>query len=290
MKPVRTRRGEQEAGPGSVWAVTTTDAAVPFADDLALAHRLADAADAITMDRFNARDLVIETKPDLTPVSDADKAVERMVRETVAVEHPGDGVLGEEEAELVGTNGRRWVIDPIDGTKNFVRGVPVWATVIALQDSDGRFVVGLVSAPALARRWWATLGGGAYVSEPGTEGARRIREIRVSKVHELSDASLGYSEVRWVPEENQAKWDALLRTVWRVRGYGDFYSHVLVAEGAVDIAAEPELNLYDVAGVSLVVTEAGGRFTGVDGVDGPDRGSGIATNGLLHDAVVAALR
>ncbi|MGD9955769.1 MAG: inositol monophosphatase family protein, partial [Candidatus Nanopelagicales bacterium] len=156
-----------------------------------------------------------------------------------------------------------------------------------LQDAGGRIVVGLVSAPALARRWWATLGGGAYVSEPGTEGARRIH---VSQVHDLADASLGYSEVRWVPEEHQGRWDALLRSVWRVRGYGDFYSHVLVAEGAVDIAAEPELNLYDVAGVSLVVTEAGGRFTGVDGVDGPDRGSGIATNGLLHDAVLAALR
>jgi histidinol-phosphatase len=269
--------------PGSVCAVTSQ----PYADDLALAHRLADAADGITMDRFNARDLVVETKPDLTPVSDADKAVERMVREAVATERPGDGVLGEEEAELVGTSGRRWIVDPVDGTKNFVRGVPVWSTVIGVQDAEGRIVVGLVSAPALARRWWATLGGGAFVSEPGST---EPRQIHVSKVHALADASLGYSEVRWVPEQDQPKWDALLRTVWRVRGYGDFYSHVLVAEGAVDIAAEPELNLYDVAGVSLVVTEAGGRFTGVDGVDGPDRGSGIATNGLLHDAVLAALR
>jgi len=259
---------------------------VTYADDLALAHRLADQADAITMDRFNARDLVVETKPDLTPVSDADKAVERMVREVVAAERPEDGVLGEEEAELVGASGRRWVVDPVDGTKNFVRGVPVWATVIALQEADGRIVVGLVSAPALGRRWWATLDGGAFVSEPGTEGSRRIH---VSKVHELSDSSLGYSEVRWVPEANQAKWDELLRTVWRVRGYGDFYSHVLVAEGAVDIAAEPELNLYDVAGVALIVTEAGGRFTGVNGVDGPDQGSGISSNGLLHEAVVQML-
>jgi histidinol-phosphatase len=259
----------------------------PYADDLALAHRLADAADAITMARFNARDLVVETKPDLTPVSDADKAVERMVRETVGATLPEDGVLGEEEAELVGTSGRRWIVDPVDGTKNFVRGVPVWSTVIGLQDAEGRIVVGLVSAPALARRWWATLGGGAYVTEPGSTEPRRLQ---VSRVHELADASLGYSEVRWVPEGNQHRWDALLRSVWRVRGYGDFYSHVLVAEGAVDIACEPELNLYDVAGVSLVVTEAGGRFTGVDGVDGPDRGSGVSSNGLLHDAVIAALR
>jgi histidinol-phosphatase len=257
-----------------------------YADDLALALRIADAADAVTMDRFNARDLVVETKPDLTPVSDADKAVELLVRELVAAERPQDGVLGEEYPELVGTGGRRWVVDPVDGTKNFVRGVPVWATVIALQDSDGRFVLGVVSAPALGRRWWAALGGGAWVTEPGSA---EVRQIHVSKVHDLADASLGYSEVVWAPADKQPQWDALLRRVWRVRGYGDFYSHVLVAEGAVDVACEPELNLYDVAGVSVIVTEAGGRFSGVDGVDGPDRGSGVSSNGLLHDAVIAAL-
>ncbi len=247
---------------------------------------IADRADEITMGRFNARDLVVETKPDLTPVSDADKAVERMIRELVPEHRPQDGVLGEEYPELVGRGGRRWIVDPVDGTKNFVRGVPVWATVIGLQDDEGRMVVGVVSAPALARRWWATLGGGAFVREPGAADARRIQ---VSQVRELADASLGYSEVRWVPESHQASWDALLRTVWRVRGYGDFYSHVLVAEGAVDVAAEPELNLYDVAGVAIIVTEAGGRFTGVNGVDGPAQGSGISSNGVLHDAVLDAL-
>lgn len=259
----------------------------PYADDLALAMLIADRADAITMDRFNARDLVVETKPDLTPVSDADKAVERMIRELVAEHRPEDGVLGEEYPELVGLGGRRWIVDPVDGTKNFVRGVPVWSTVIGLQDTEGHMVVGVVSAPALARRWWATLGGGAFVTEPGSA---EPRQIHVSKVHALADASLGYSEVRWVPEGNQSSWDALLRSVWRVRGYGDFYSHVLVAEGAVDIAAEPELNLYDVAGVAIIVTEAGGRFTGVNGVDGPAQGSGVSTNGLLHEAVLHALR
>ena len=264
----------------------STSPAPAYADDLALALRIADAADAVTMDRFNARDLVVETKPDLTPVSDADKAVELLVRELVAAERPTDGVLGEEYPELVGTGGRRWIVDPVDGTKNFVRGVPVWATVIALQDASGRFVLGVVSAPALGRRWWATLGGGAWVTEPGSS---EVRQIHVSKVHELADASLGYSEVVWAPVEKQPQWDALLRAVWRVRGYGDFYSHVLVAEGAVDVACEPELNLYDVAGVSVIVTEAGGRFSGVDGVDGPDRGSGVSSNGLLHDAVIAAL-
>ena len=258
----------------------------PYADDLALALRIAAAADAVTMARFNARDLVVETKPDLTPVSDADRAVELLVRELVATERAHDGVLGEEYPELVGSSGRRWIVDPVDGTKNFVRGVPVWATVLALQEADGRVVLGVVSAPALGRRWWAALGGGAWVTEPG---GSEPRGIRVSQVRELADASLGYSEVVWAPADKQPRWDALLREVWRVRGYGDFYSHVLVAEGAVDVACEPELNLYDVAGVSVIVTEAGGRFSGVDGVDGPDRGSGVSSNGLLHDAVIAAL-
>ena len=267
---------------GSVRLVNTH----PFVDDLALALLIADRADAITMDRFNARDLVVETKPDLTPVSDADRAVELMIRDLVAAERAGDGVLGEEYPELVGDAGRRWIVDPVDGTKNFVRGVPVWATVIGLQDDQGRMVVGVVSAPALARGWWATLGGGAWVNEPGSAEPRRIT---VSKVSSLGDASLSYSDANWEPSANQPQWDSLISSVWRSRAYGDFWSHLLVAEGAVDIAAEPELNLYDIAGVSLIVTEAGGRFTGVDGVDGPDRGSGVSSNGLLHDAVIAAL-
>ena len=270
------------AAGGSVSRVTYA-----YVDDLALALLIADRADAITMDRFNARDLVVETKPDLTPVSDADKAVERMIRDLVAAERPGDGVLGEEYPELVGHDGRRWIVDPVDGTKNFVRGVPVWSTVIGLQDEDGRMVVGVVSAPALSRRWWATLGGGSWVNEPGGAEPRRLH---VSQVSSLADASLSCSDTQWVPAEHQPRWDALRHSVWRNRAYGDFWSHLLVAEGAVDIAVEPELNLYDIAGVSIIVTEAGGRFTGLNGVDGPAQGNGLATNGVLHDAVLAALR
>jgi len=265
----------------------TTPAPLSLDDDLALALRIADRADAITMDRFNARDLVVETKPDLTPVSDADKAVELMIRDLVAAERPGDGVLGEEYPELVGAAGRRWIVDPVDGTKNFVRGVPVWSTVIGLQDEHGRIVVGVVSAPALARRWWATLGGGAWVEEPGSAEPRRLS---VSRVATLADASLSFSDhFSWADIGRQERWDDLMRSVWRTRAYGDFWSHLLVAEGALDIAAEPELNLYDVAGVSIIVTEAGGRFTSVDGVDGPQHGSGVSTNELLHDTVIAAL-
>ena len=265
----------------------TTPPAHPLADDLALALRIADRADAITMDRFNARDLVVATKPDLTPVSDADTAVELMIRDLVASERPADGVLGEEYPELLGTGGRRWIVDPVDGTKNFVRGVPVWATVIGLQDEHGRMVVGVVSAPALARRWWASLGGGAWVDEPGATEPRRLS---VSRVSSLGDASLSFSDhFSWDDIGRQDQWDTLMKGVWRTRAYGDFWSHLMVAEGALDIAAEPDLNLYDVAGVSVVVTEAGGRFTSVDGEDGPQHGSGVSTNELLHDAVIAAL-
>jgi len=281
---VTTRRRYAHKGEsGNVLPVTTP----PFSADLELAILMADRADAITMDRFNARDLVVETKPDLTPVSDADKGVERALRELVEVECPEDGVVGEEYGERPSISGRRWIVDPVDGTKNFVRGVPVWATVIGLKDADGQMVVGVVSAPALGRRWWATLGGGAFVTEPGSD---EPRQIHVSKVSELSDASLGYSEVVFDPADKQPQWDALIRSVWRVRGYGDFYSHVLVAEGAVDVAVEPGVNLYDVAGVAIIVTEAGGRFTGIDGVDGPDRKSAVASNGLLHDRIIDALR
>jgi histidinol-phosphatase len=161
----------------------------------------------------------------------------------------------------------------------------VWSTVIALEDETGSIVVGVVSAPALGRRWWATLGGGAFVTEPGAGEPRRLH---VSRVAALDDASVSYSDYHW-PEELLPRWDALLRRTWRTRAYGDFWSHLLVAEGAVDIAAEPELNLYDVAGVAIIVTEAGGRFTGVNGVDGPAQGSGVSTNGLLHAEVIAAL-
>ena len=258
-----------------------------YDDDLRFAQRLCDAADALTMTRFCALDLAVETKPDLTPVSDADRGVEQAARDLVAAERPADGFLGEEYGEQAGTSGRRWVLDPIDGTKNFVRGVPVWATVLGLQDAAGDVVVGVVSAPALGRRWWATRGGGAWLREPGRDGGRRLA---VSRVAQLADASLsGSSQLSWGEAGRGAGWDALQAAVWRSRAYGDFWSHLLVAEGAVDVAAEPVLNLYDVAGVSLVVTEAGGRFTGLDGVDGPDRGSGVSSNGLLHEAVLALL-
>jgi histidinol-phosphatase len=249
-----------------------------YDDDLRLAHSIADQVDSHTMSRFKAVDLHVETKPDHTPVSDADREAERMIRSTLERARTRDAILGEEFG-ATGSSPRRWVLDPIDGTKNFVRGVPVWATLIGLIDED-EVVAGLVSAPALGRRWWAAKGSGAWSGKSLSAATR----LQVSGVSQLADASLAYSSLGgW---ERRGRLDAMLdlqRRVWRTRGFGDFWSYVLVAEGAVDVAGEPELELYDMAALVPIVTEAGGRFTGLDGAPGPFSGNALASNGLLHD-------
>jgi len=257
-----------------------------YADDLALALELADTADAITLDRFEAADLTVESKPDMTPVSDADLAVEEALRARLAEARPSDAVLGEEFGGDATFEGRQWVIDPIDGTKNFVRGVPVYATLIALL-VDGTPVVGVVSAPALARRWYASAGSGAWRTFNG--GA--LKRLEVSAVSELADASLSMSSLEgWAERGLRDNFIGLTEKTWRLRGYGDFLSYCFVAEGAVDIAAEPEVSLWDLAALSVLVTEAGGRFTSLAGEDGPHGGDAVATNGRLHDATLTALK
>ena len=261
--------------------------------DLTLALELADAADTLTLARFGALDLQIDAKPDLTPVTDADLACERLLRELLANARPDDAVLGEEFGGDATLTGRQWIIDPIDGTKNFVRGVPVWATLIALLD-DGVPVVGVVSAPALKRRWWASAGHGAFVREghagDGVPGDV-ARRLSVSQVADLASSSLAFSSLSgWADRGIRDRFITLTDAVWRVRGYGDFWNYCLLAEGAVDIAAEPEVSLWDLAPLDLLVREAGGRFTALDGTAGPAGGSAVATNGLLHDDVLAALR
>jgi histidinol-phosphatase len=254
--------------------------------DLTLALTLADRADTLTSARFGALDLRIDTKPDLTPVTDADRAVESALREALGRERPDDSVLGEEFGGTSAFSGRQWVIDPIDGTKNFVRGVPVWATLIALLD-DGIPSVGVVSAPALQRRWWAARGYGAFAA---VEGASP-RRLSVSSVAELDAASLSFSSLSgWAQLGLRERFVDLTDAVWRVRGYGDFLSYCLVAEGAVDIAAEPEVSLWDLASLDVLVREAGGRFTALDGTAGPHGGSAVATNGLLHEQVLGRIR
>ncbi len=260
------------------------DPVIRYDDDLRLAHVLADAVERVTMTRFRAEDLVVESKPDLTPVTDADRAAEEHIRAQLKRTRPRDAVEGE-EFDTTGHGPRRWVIDPIDGTKSFVRGVPVWATLIALVD-DGHPVVGLVSAPALGRRWWAAQGSGAWSGRSLTSAKR----IGVSRVNSLSDASVSYASIAaWRKVERHQEFLDLTDSCWRSRAYGDFWSYMLVAEGAVDIAAEPELEVYDMAALVPIVTEAGGRFTSLDGRDGCWGGSAVATNGLLHDEVLARI-
>lgn len=254
-----------------------------IADDMALALELADQADTLTMDRFGALDLHVETKPDLTPVTDADRGAEEALRASLASARPGDTVFGEEFGGTTTLTGRQWVIDPIDGTKNFVRGVPVWCTLIALLE-DGVPTVGVVSAPALARRWWAGLGQGAFGSFAGA-----TRKLSVSGVADLASASLSYSDLTTGWENRRDRFVELTDAVWRVRAYGDFWSYCMVAEGAVDIACEPEVKLWDIAPLDILIREAGGTFTSIDGAAGPHGGSALATNGALHPAVLDRL-
>ncbi len=251
-------------------------------DDLRLAHVLADDADSLTMDRFRSVDLHVSTKPDATLVSDADHSVEQALRRTLGRARPRDAVLGEENGST-GWGPRRWVIDPIDGTHSYLRGVPVWATLVALMDGDD-VIVGCVSAPALGRRWWASAGDGAWTGK----SLLNARPCRVSDVSEVADASFSYSSLdSWEEIGRLEAVTALIRRCWRSRAYGDFWSHTLVAEGAVDIAAEPALALHDMAALSVVVTEAGGQFSGLDGRPGPLGRNALSTNGRLHDAAMA---
>jgi len=254
-------------------------------DDLTLALALADRADTLTRARFGALDLHVDTKPDLTPVTDADRAVEADLREVLGRERPDDSVVGEEFGGTTTFRGRQWVIDPIDATKNFVRGVPVWASLIAMLD-DGVSSVGVVSAPGLRRRWWAARGHGAFLAFDGDPP----RRLSVSAVAQLESASLSFSSLSgWAQRGLRGRFIELTDAVWRVRAYGDFLSYCLVAEGAVDVAAEPEVSVWDLAALDILVREAGGTFTGLDGVAGPHRGSAVATNGILHDQVLGRL-
>jgi len=274
---------------------------VDLSDDLTLALDLADLADAVSLARFRAADLDVQTKPDRTPVTEADLAVERAIRDRLGETRPGDGILGEE----FGTEGdatRQWIIDPIDGTANFLRGVPVWGTLIALA-VDGVAVVGVASAPAMGRRWWAARGMGAWTSASAGElgasaaaaeaasarfpGARRLR---VSGVERLADASLSFQSLaQWRQAGYLDRLLALSEQVWRDRAYGDLWAYTLLAEGLIDIVGEFDVKPYDLAALVPIVEEAGGRFTSITGEPGPWHGSSLATNGLLHDSVLATL-
>jgi histidinol-phosphatase len=255
-----------------------------YTPDLELALELADIADGITAARFRAGDLRVERKPDRTPVTDADTAAEDAMRRVLSERRPGDAVLGEERGGS-GVHGRGWLLDPIDGTKNFSRGMPVWATLIALAE-DGRPVVGVVSAPALGRRWWASAGDGAHARNP--DGM--VRRISVSGVSALEDACLSTTELStWASMDALPRYLDLSARCWVTRAWGDFYQHVLVAEGSIDIGVDGEANPWDLAAVQIVVTEAGGRFSDLSGAERYDGGNGLSSNGALHDVALAVL-
>ena len=249
-------------------------------NDLELALQLADVADRITLAGFRGESIRVESKADRTPVTEVDRGTERALRDMLDGMRPGDAVVGEEFG-VQGSGSRRWYLDPIDGTKNFVRRIPVFATLIGLEE-DGEIAVGVCSAPALGMRWWASRGGGAFVNG---------RRIEVSGVDRLDEAQLSYDSVPGFEEHGLgAQFLALARRCQRTRGFGDFWSHMLVAEGGIEIAVEPEVNPWDLAPLKVIVEEAGGRFTDLHGEARIDGGSVVSSNGLLHDAILAALR
>ena len=264
-----------------------------LSDDLQLALALADAADVISRARFTALDLVVTTKPDRTPVTDADRAVERAIRDRLAKERPDDGILGEEFG-TAGSTTRQWIIDPIDGTAGFLRGIPIWATLIALA-IDGVPVLGVVSAPALGKRWWAATGSGAWSTSTTADSSSSKADaaptrLRVSGIATLAEASISYGSLQqWDQAGHLDELVTLSRQVWRTRAYGDMWSYMLLAEGHLDVAGEFDLQPYDMAALAPIVQEAGGIFTSIDGQPGPWHGSALATNGLLHAATLAVL-
>jgi histidinol-phosphatase len=252
-----------------------------IAAELAFALELADRADAISMKHFRQAALQVESKADHSPVSEADREIERGMRHTIELTRPRHAVVGEEFGQSAGSATLRWIIDPIDGTRKFVRGMPGFATLIALEDG-GEIIVGVASAPALRRRWWAGRGLGAFADG---------RPIHVSQVQTLAEAHVGHGGLEgWVRRGQVQQLGALAAASWGTAGYGDFWIHVLVAEGGLEAAVEAEAAIWDVAPLQVIVEEAGGRFTDLSGARRVTGGAGVSTNGFVHDAVLTLLR
>ena len=260
-------------------------------DDLALARVAVAHADLVSLARFRAQDLVVTTKPDRTPVTDADEAVERVIRATIGAARPDDDIFGEEMGVDSLTKGaapgRQWIIDPIDGTAGFLRGFPIWGTLVALA-LDGIPVLGAISAPALGKRWFGATGVGAWST---TADSREESPLTVSKVATLADATLSYNSIgQWMSDGREKALLNLTQGAWRTRALGDFWSYMLVAEGSIDIAGEPDLQPYDMAAIQPIIEGAGGRFTSLDGENSVWTGSALATNGLMHDEVLSLVK
>ncbi len=257
----------------------------PYTDDLDLALNIADVVDGVTMADFGSLTLQVETKADDSPVTDVDRLAEQTVRGLLEHHRPRDAVYGEEFGAK-GGGPRQWVIDPVDGTRNYVRGIPVWATLIALLD-EGEPVMGVVSAPALGLRWFASRGEGAWKGQH----IKSAKRMQVSSIDRIQDATMSYSSlIGWEKVGLLPAFLDLTRDVSRTRAFGDFWSYMMVAEGIVEVATEPDLQIYDMAALATIVEEAGGTFTSLAGVRGPLGGNAVATNGPLHADVLARLQ
>lgn len=243
-------------------------------------HQLADEADSIALRHFRSSGLRVDRKADASPVTEADREIEAMVRRRTRSHYPHFGILGEEEGALEGSSETRLILDPIDATRNFMRGIPVFATLLAIEES-GEVIAGVVSAPALGTRWHAARGRGAFRGE---------RRLHVSAVGSIREALLFHGGLKDASGATLGGgWSALFSGAGRTRGFGDFYQHVLVAEGAGELAYDPRVKAWDIAPLILLVEEAGGRATSVTGERGPGAGSLVTSNGTIHDEALSLL-
>jgi histidinol-phosphatase len=274
---------------GSAWSATLRRAQeAELADWLAFCHATCDAADRIALAAFRT-ELAVERKADGSFVTAADQAVERAIRERIADRYPTHGVVGEEYGVAeAGSGGERWYIDPIDGTHNFLRGVPIFGTLLAVE-RDGEIQVGMISSPALGQRWWATRGGGAWV-RGGPANPPEPRQLAVSSIDGLDRSQILFRSIRDMEASRVAAgFDRLIHRTWRERGFGDCWGYTLVADGVAEAMLEQDLHPWDLAAPWILVEEAGGRITDFDGRRSLERGEGCATNGRLHDAILAEL-
>lgn len=282
------RSGDPQAGFGPAWSASWARAEEDRLEHwLAFAQSACDAADVIAIGHFR-RDLDVMTKPDRSFVTAADQAIERLIRERITAAFPEHGLVGEEYGTEAAGAAVRWYIDPIDGTHNFIRGLPLFGTLLAVE-VDGELQVGVLSAPALRQRWWARRGGGAWAS--GAAGSEAARRIVVSRVEHLDDAQMLYGSGHEIEVSGSAPgFHALLGDVWRERGIGDFWGYALVAEGAAEGMLEVDLHPWDIAAPLVLVEEAGGRLTDLDGRRRIDASTTLASNGRLHETLIGRLR
>jgi histidinol-phosphatase len=273
---------------GTVWSASLARApADQLAEWLAFAQVLCDAADEIALQHFR-RDLDIQTKPDRSFVTVADQGIERLIRERIRARYPDHGLVGEEYGEEAGQGSARWYIDPIDGTHNFIRGIPLFGTLLGLEVA-GELQLGVMSAPALGDRWYGARGSGAWAA--GTAGRSGSRRIRASRIEAIRDAQLLYGSTVEIEDSGRAPgFRSLLGDVWRERGFGDFWGYALVAEGAAEAMVEIGVKTWDLAAPTVLIEEAGGRLTDLAGRRRIDSGEMLASNGLLHEELLRRLR